>query len=330
MVIHEELRLIELLVRFENAVLDHLQRAAGAFARAEILQHKLLFAFPVVIERRVLFKGGHDGIGNQLVLEFDLACTIHESRQSFAGKTVAPIHGDQMCNRSRYALGRQLDHQLSDLRRSIDPPAHMQFIKWRDMLADAFSYSMQTNRGDMVLGAGIVAAADLDCDIAQILRHPPCRKYFRQSPRESLGGRNPQAARIGARAGDNIFDQFCSWIGQTLRGQVRIEVGNARLRHPSNNHILIDRRPDVAVGVALRQIGNVQHLLRREIAHEQFGHGCDVALLLLTHHIGAAPHLERGLNRRTVGMAVGLSRRPLRSIGGRRHDEGDRLIRIGQ
>ncbi len=38
--------------------------------------------------------------------------------------------------------------------------------------------------------------------------------------------------------------------------------------HPSNDHVLIDRRPNIAIGVTIRKIGNVQHLLCREIAHE--------------------------------------------------------------
>ena len=84
------------------------------------------------------------------------------------------------------------------------------------MLADSLPHSVQTDRGDMVLGAGVVAPADLDRDILQILGNPPSREYLCQGSREPLGGRDPQAARIGAGAGDNIFDQFGTGIGQAL------------------------------------------------------------------------------------------------------------------
>ena len=54
------------------------------------------------------------------------------------------------------------------------------------MLANAFPHSMQADRGNMVLGAGIVAPADLDADILQILGDPPSREYLCQRSRESF------------------------------------------------------------------------------------------------------------------------------------------------
>ena len=62
----------------------------------------------------------------------------------------------------------------------------MQFIERRDVLADALPYYMQTDRGDMVLGAGVVAPADLDRHILQIFGDPPGREYLCQGSCEPL------------------------------------------------------------------------------------------------------------------------------------------------
>src|SRR5678815_215322 len=121
-----------------------------------------------------------------------------------------------MCDGRRHTLGWQLDHHLSNLGRTIDFPTQMQLIEGCDMLTDALSDSMQADCGDMVLGAGVMTAADLDADIFQILMHQPGRKYLCERPCESLGRGDPQTARVGAWAGNNVFDQFGAWIGQTL------------------------------------------------------------------------------------------------------------------
>ena len=49
--INKKLRLIEFLVGFENAVLDHFKGATCALSWPEILQDKFFFPFPVVVER---------------------------------------------------------------------------------------------------------------------------------------------------------------------------------------------------------------------------------------------------------------------------------------
>ena len=91
-----------------------------------------------------------------------------------------------MRDRRRHALGRQLDHHLPYFRRAVDPPAQMQFIERGDVRADALPHSMQADRGNMMLGAGVVAPADLDADILQVLGDPPGREYLCQRSRKPL------------------------------------------------------------------------------------------------------------------------------------------------
>ena len=79
MFIDEQFRLIEFLVGFKNAVLNHFKRTAGTFTGSEILQNKFFFPFPVVIKSRIILIRRHDGVGNQLVFQLDLADPIENA-----------------------------------------------------------------------------------------------------------------------------------------------------------------------------------------------------------------------------------------------------------
>ncbi len=325
MVVRQEFRLVQLLIRFENPVLDHFERAAGALARTEILEHEWLLPLPVVVEGRIVGIGRHDRVGNQLVLERVLADAVDEGRQPFARLTVAPIYVDQVRDRGGHRLGRQLDRHLADLGRAVHLAAQVQFVHRDRVLADPLPDTVQADRRNMMLRAGIVAAADLDAHVLEILRNAPGREHFRQGAREPFGGGDAEAAGVGPRAGDDVFDQFGAGIGQPLRRQVGIQRLDLRLRNPADDHVLVDRRADVAVGVPFGQIRNVQHLLRGEIPHEQLDHRRDVAVLFLPDDVGPFPHFKRGLLRPAVGMAVALGC-GLGSVRRSRHDQTGRFI----
>ena len=72
----------------------------------------------------------------------------------------------------------QFHRHLSDLRRAVYLATKVEFIVRRHVLTDAFSDTMESDRGDMMLRARIVAAADLDGGPRQILRDLAGRKYF--------------------------------------------------------------------------------------------------------------------------------------------------------
>ncbi len=102
--IDEKFSLIEFLVRFENAVLNHLQRTAGAFARPEIFEDKFFFTFPVVVECRIFVVRGNDCVGNQFILQLVLARTRDECGKAFVRLAIAPIDFDQVKNGRRHRL----------------------------------------------------------------------------------------------------------------------------------------------------------------------------------------------------------------------------------
>ena len=117
-----------------------------------------------------------------------------------------------MPNRCGDALCRQFHGELSDLRRAVHMSAQMQFIMRGCMFAKPLADTMQTDGGNVVLRAGIMATADFDAHIPEIFRHLPRWKYFSQRPGHPLGGGNSQTAGVGARARDDVFDEFSTLI----------------------------------------------------------------------------------------------------------------------
>ena len=59
-------------------------------------------------------------------------------------------------------MAGQFHGHLSNLRRAVYLATKMEFIVRRNVFSDAFSNTMQSDGGDMMLRARIVAAADLD------------------------------------------------------------------------------------------------------------------------------------------------------------------------
>ena len=99
---------------------------------------------------------------------------------------IPPIHVDQVRDRCRNRLCRQLHRHLANLRRAVHRTTEMQLIVRRDMIAKALSDSMQPDGGYVMLRTGIVAAADFDIDPCQVFRHLSRWKHFSQSPRKSF------------------------------------------------------------------------------------------------------------------------------------------------
>src|SRR5438105_1691088 len=83
----------------EDAVLDHLQRAAGAFAGTEVLHDELLVGFPVVVVRGVLLEWRQDGKGNEFLLQLGLAGAVEEGQQVFPVLAVAAPDGEDVRER---------------------------------------------------------------------------------------------------------------------------------------------------------------------------------------------------------------------------------------
>ena len=92
-----------------------------------------------------------------------------------------------MRHRGRDVLGRELDRHLSDFRGPVDPSSEVQFIHRGNVIPDAFAHSVQPDGRDMMLGARIMATADMDRGPFQILGDLAGRKHFGQGACYALG-----------------------------------------------------------------------------------------------------------------------------------------------
>ena len=295
---------VQFLLGFEDAVLDHLQCAPRAFAGAQVLQDELVLAFPVVIEGGVLLEGGHDGVGDQLLLEPDLAGALNEVQKSLAFPAVLPPEVQEMRDGRRDVLGRQLDRHLADLGRAVNAAAQVQLIMRREVLAHPLADAVEPDGGNMVLGARIVAAADLHRLLAEVGRHSASREDLGQSPRQSLGGRDAETAGVGAGAGDDVLDEFGAGIAEVGGDQALVEALHLVVRHPADAEVLLDRGAEVAVGVLVDEAGHVEHLRGGDVAHGEPDEGGGESRLPLQDDVRALPHVKRRLGMAVASAAV--------------------------
>src|SRR5688500_16130969 len=145
MVVYQQLCLIQLLIGFQDSILDHLQRAAGTFTGPKIFQDKLFFRLPVVIIGGILGKRRHNRIRNQFILQCIFPQSVYEGWEFFTGLTVPPIDVDEVRNGCRYGFRGQLDRHLTDLSRAIHLPAKMELGERRRMLADTLPDTVQAD-----------------------------------------------------------------------------------------------------------------------------------------------------------------------------------------
>ena len=311
--------LVQLLLGFQNAIVDHFHGPAGTFSWAQVFHREFLVSFPVHIVRGIILIGWRNGIPEQLFFERGFACPFQKRMEGFTCLAVPTIHLHQMRNRSRDMFRRELDGHLPDFRGPVDAPAKMQLIHGDHPAANAFPHAMQPDGGDMMLGAGIMAAADVDRGSLQVIRDLSRRKDIGQCPGQAFGGRNPEATGISPGAGHNVFGVTGPGLPQPSVHQCLVDGFQLGFRHPANNHILTDGGAHVAVRVVFRQIGQREHLPGGHITRRQSHDDGDKSLLSLFHHIGALPRRERRCH--VVMLVSALAVRPVL----RRQDQGCRV-----
>ena len=293
--LRQEAGLVQFLFRFQNAVVDHFKSAAGAFAGTQVLSDELVVTLPVIVKAAVLLKGRHDRVGDQLFLQLGLAGPVDEGVETLPGLPVAPIDSQEVRDGGRHLPGRQLHRHLADLGRPVHLAPEVQLVVGGDVLAHALAHTVKADRGDVVLRAGIMAAADLDADAREVLRHPAGREDLRHGASQAFGGGDPETASIRARTGDDVLHQLGARISQAVLDQLLVQGLHAGFRHPSNDEILVDGGPEVAVRIDLGQVGHHVHLRRSDITHRQLDDHGGIAGLLLGYDIGPLPHLVGGL-----------------------------------
>src|SRR5690349_17556404 len=94
--------------------------------------------------------------------------------------------------------------------------------------------------------------ADLDADIPEIFRDLPRWEYFGQCSGHSLGRGNAQTAGIGAGTSNDVLDELGARIAQIVGNEFVIKFFQTPFGNPSDHHVLVDRRADVAIRVPLR------------------------------------------------------------------------------
>ena len=87
------------------------------------------------------------------------------------------------------------------------------------MLSHALPDAVKTDRGDVVLRAGVVAPADLDVDPLQVIRDLTRREHLGHGTGQALRRGNTESARVRARAGRDVLGPFSPGIAEALRSQ---------------------------------------------------------------------------------------------------------------
>ena len=194
----------------------------------------------------------------------------------------------------------------------------------RHMVVHALADAMEANRRDVVLGTGIVASADLDRHVFEILWDLSGREHFRERSGQALRGGDAEPTCIGARARDDVFHQFRPWIAEVCRCQSFVQMVELLFGHPAEAKILLNRRPEVAVRERLAHIRYVPHLIGGEVAHGKADERSRKTGLLLGNDIGPPPHFK-GRFPMPIGRAISV-RRGMVAVGLRWLDQPRRQV----
>src|SRR5688572_3900327 len=133
----------------------------------------------------------------------------------------------------------------------------------RDLaIADVDRHAIEPHVGYVMLAAGIKAAADLDTQVfhSLVVGVRLCGK-----PRPEFAGKTARRgdakfAGIRSRAGRDVHDRSGSRRTQADTRQFAIEVRQVRLAHPTQNHVLLDSRPDAVAAEPPCNSSKLTHL----------------------------------------------------------------------
>ena len=104
---------------------------------------------------------------------------------------------------------------------------------------------------------------------------------------EAHRARDPELARVGARARDDVGDLARAGVAEAELRQRAPDVVDALLAHPAQHEVLLHGRARVAAGVVAHDRRQAAELLGREVAARDFRLDRHEALLLLLAHVRA-------------------------------------------
>src|SRR5262249_5978653 len=171
--------------------------------------------------------------------------------------------------------------QRAELRLLVAAAADRHLVDLLAVLLDAENADM----ADMVMAAGVDAAGNVDVQPAQIARDVEIAEAARKLLRHRDGAGIGKAAIVEPRTGDDVGHEID--VGQRHADGVEgaPQLDQVALAHVREHEILLVADTDLAKAVAVGEIGDGLHLLRRGVA------GRAPLRFQRQRHDGIAPHL---------------------------------------
>src|SRR5215213_8036057 len=168
------------------------------------------------------------------------------------------------------------------------------------VVADRYLRTDQADVADVVLGAGMMAAGQVDVD-RHVEREPRRFDVIGDPERILFGVGRRELAPRRAGAGDEPGADARGLGRQPERRDARLDVRDARVRHAREEEILPDGQAEVAVAALARDRRDLAHLLGRELADRQHDADPVQPRLLLRVHAQMREAVGRGARRDVAG-----------------------------
>ena len=151
--------------------------------------------------------------------------------------------------------------------------------------------AVEAEVGDVVLAAGVEAAADLDVQAADGLVQLAASlgEPHAQLAGQAARGGDAQLAGVGARAGGDVDDGAGARRGQIRLPSARCRAPADRLRSPSAGRCSARRWCGWSPDVLARDVGQRAQLVGGDVAQRQRDGDVDVAGLALLVDVGLVP-----------------------------------------
>src|SRR5947199_6557437 len=165
---------------------------------------------------------------------------------------------------------------------------------WYFAIIDRAAGSIEAQIRDVVLAAGVEAAADFDVEVLdriieyEELLAQAISNLCRQTARRS----DAQLASIRARAGCDIDNRARARLGQPNALQFTVQIRQISLADPSQHNILFHCRTDIVAAETARNVGELPALPCGHISQWERDRYDGISRLSLLIHIRSIPCFE--------------------------------------